>query len=38
VRAYLADHGVNLYGEQETKTRKALAYFASELQQRQASG
>ena len=38
LRAYLSDHGVNLFGEQETKTRKALAYFASELQQRRADG
>jgi len=28
---------VDLYGEQETKTRKALAYFASELK-KQAKG
>jgi hypothetical protein len=27
-RAYLAAHGVDLSGEQETKTRKALEYFA----------
>ena len=30
-RAYLAEHGVDLSGEQETKTRKALEYFAREL-------
>jgi hypothetical protein len=30
-RAYLAAHGVDLSGEQETKTRKALEYFAREL-------
>jgi hypothetical protein len=27
-RAYLVEHGVDLSGEQETKTRKALEYFA----------
>ena len=27
-RAFLSDHGVNLTGEQETKTRKALEFFA----------
>jgi hypothetical protein len=31
-RAFLAGHGVDLFGEQETKTRKALEYFARELQ------
>ncbi len=30
MRAYLAEHGVDLSGEQETKTRKALEYFARE--------
>src|SRR5580765_6072676 len=30
-RAYLAEHGVDLSGEQETKTRKALEYFSREL-------
>jgi hypothetical protein len=29
-RAYLAEQGVDLSGEQETKTRKALEYFARE--------
>jgi hypothetical protein len=29
-RAFLAEHGVDLSGEQETKTRKALEYFARE--------
>jgi len=29
-RAYLSQHGVDLSGEQETKTRKALEYFARE--------
>src|SRR4029079_6010902 len=29
-RAFLAAHGVDLSGEQETKTRKALEYFARE--------
>jgi hypothetical protein len=28
-RAYLATHGVDVTGEQQTKTRKALAYFAA---------
>jgi hypothetical protein len=32
-RAYLTERGVDLSGEQETKTRKALAYFAQELKQ-----
>lgn len=32
-RAYLAGHGVDLSGEQETKTRKALEYFAREQKQ-----
>jgi hypothetical protein len=30
-RAFLAERGVDLSGEQETKTRKALEYFAREL-------
>ena len=30
VRAFLVEHGVDLSGEQETKTRKALEYFARE--------
>ena len=30
-RAYLAERGVNLLGEQETKTRTALDFFAAEL-------
>jgi len=30
-RGYLAEHGVDLSGEQETKTRKALEYFTREL-------
>jgi len=29
-RAFLAQRGVDLSGEQETKTRKALEYFARE--------
>jgi len=29
-RAFLVEHGVDLSGEQETKTRKALEYFARE--------
>ena len=28
LRAYLAAHGIDLSGDQQTKTRKALAYFA----------
>jgi hypothetical protein len=28
LRVYLAAHGVDLGGDQQTKTRKALAYFA----------
>jgi hypothetical protein len=32
-RAYLASHGVDLSGEQETKTRKALQYFAKALKE-----
>jgi hypothetical protein len=31
-RAYLTDHGVKISGEQQTKTRKALAVFSKELQ------
>ena len=31
-RAFLAERGVDLSGEQETKTRKALEFFAGELQ------
>jgi hypothetical protein len=30
-RAYLVERGIDLSGEQETKTRKALEYFAREL-------
>jgi hypothetical protein len=30
-RAYLAEHGVSLTGEQQTKTRKALTFFARQL-------
>jgi hypothetical protein len=32
LRAFLATHGVDLSGEQETKTRKALEYFSKSLQ------
>jgi len=32
-RAYLVEHGVDLSGEQETKTRKALEFFAREHKQ-----
>lgn len=32
MRAFLASHGVDLSGDQETKTRKALRYFARALQ------
>jgi hypothetical protein len=31
MRAYLSGRGVNLLGEQQTKTRTALEYFAEEL-------
>ena len=31
-RVFLADRGVDLYGEQQTKTRTALEYFSSTLQ------
>lgn len=31
-RAYLAEHGVDLTGEQQTKTKKALAFFSGRLQ------
>lgn len=30
-RAYLADHGIDLSAEQQTKTKAALRYFASQL-------
>jgi hypothetical protein len=33
VRAFLSGRGVDLSGDQETKTRKALAYFAAELRE-----
>jgi hypothetical protein len=32
-RAYLAGRGVNLFGEQETKTRTALEFFAREARE-----
>jgi hypothetical protein len=32
MRAFLADRGVDLYGEQHTKTKTALDYFAKTLQ------
>jgi hypothetical protein len=32
MRAFLADRGVDLYGEQHTKTKTALDYFAKNLQ------
>jgi hypothetical protein len=31
-RAFLAQHGIDLSGEQETKTKKALRYFSRQLQ------
>lgn len=37
-RVFLSEHGVNLYGEQETKTRKALAFFAAELKNQAKGG
>jgi hypothetical protein len=30
-RVYLGEHGIDLSGEQQTKTRTALEYFAAEL-------
>jgi len=33
-RAFLAGAGIDLYGEQETKTKKALAFFAAEHRRR----
>jgi hypothetical protein len=30
-RAFLAGHGVDLSGEQQTKTRKALEFFSAQL-------
>jgi len=35
-RAFLADRGVDLYGEQQTKTKTALDYFAKNLQEQAA--
>jgi hypothetical protein len=35
-RAFLVQHGVDLSGEQETKTRKALEYFARERRKEKA--
>jgi hypothetical protein len=32
-RAFLADKGIDLYGEQQTKTKTALDYFASTLKE-----
>jgi hypothetical protein len=32
-RAFLAGQGVDLSGEQQTKTRKALQYFAKTLEE-----
>ena len=31
-RAYLAERGIDLSGEQETKTKKALEFFSKQLQ------
>ena len=31
-RAFLTEHGIDLSGEQETKTKKALAFFSKRLQ------
>jgi hypothetical protein len=31
-RAYLAEQGVSLTGEQQTKTKTALDFFSTELQ------
>ncbi|HEY6398602.1 MAG TPA: hypothetical protein VIX82_14230 [Solirubrobacteraceae bacterium] len=38
VRAFLAGHGVDLSSEQQTKTRKALQYFARTLQKETDNG
>ena len=35
-RAFLADQGVDLYGEQQTKTKTALDFFARNLQEQAA--
>jgi hypothetical protein len=35
-RAFLADQGVDLYGEQQTKTKTALEYFSRSLQEQAA--
>jgi hypothetical protein len=35
-RAFLTEHGVDLGGEQETKTKKALEFFSERLQNEQA--
>ena len=32
-RVYLSQHGIDLSGEQETKTKKALDYFSAQLQE-----
>ena len=32
-RAFLADRGVDLYGEQQTKTRTALEFFSRSLEE-----
>jgi hypothetical protein len=37
MRAFLADRGVDLYGEQQTKTKTALDYFAKVLKEGAAS-
>jgi len=37
-RAFLASHGVDLSGEQETKTKKALRFFAKALSEEPARG
>ena len=36
-RAFLASQGIDLSGEQETKTKKALEYFAGALKKRELS-
>ena len=36
-RAFLTEHGIDLSGEQETKTKKALAFFSRRLQESQAN-
>jgi hypothetical protein len=38
VRAFLTERGIDLSGEQQTKTKAALEFFAAELQPDRAQG